>query len=73
MAFWLDLMRRTPVDRKIYNALSASQFVLQMYELGVRAQYPHADDREVRCRVAARHLPRELVTKAYGWDPQEHR
>jgi hypothetical protein len=72
MAFWLALMRQTPPDRKIYNALSAGQFVLDMYEAGVRSQYPHADEREVRCRVAARHLPRDLMIKAYHWDPDEH-
>lgn len=33
----------------------------------MRAQYPHASEREVFLRVAARRLGRELMIKAYGW------
>ena len=50
--------------------LSSAQFVLQLYEMGVRRMYPEASDREVLLRVAARHLPRELMIRAYGWDPE---
>ena len=69
MEVWLDLQRNMPFGEKLAATLSASQLVLQMYEMGVRSQYPEADDEEVRRRVAARHLPRDLVIRAYGWDP----
>ena len=69
---WLELMRSTPPGEKLANTFAASQWVLQMYEMGVRDQYPKADDEEVRRRVAARHPPRHLVMAAYGWDPDEH-
>ena len=69
MEVWLDLQRTMPPGEKLAATLAASQFVLQMYEMGVRDQYPLADDQEVLRRVAARHLPRELVIAAYGWDP----
>jgi hypothetical protein len=69
---WLDLQRKMPAGEKLAAVLNASQFVLQMYEMGVRRLYPEADDREVLLRVAARHLPRELMIAAYGWDPQGH-
>ena len=72
MQVWLDLQVSMPLGEKLAATLSASQFVLQMYEMGVRQQYPDADDREVRRRVAARHLSRDLVIRAYGWDPGEH-
>jgi len=32
--------------------------------------HPEASDHEVLLRVAARHLPRELMIRAYGWDPE---
>jgi hypothetical protein len=32
--------------------------------------HPQASDREVFLRVAARHLPRELMIRAYSWDPE---
>ena len=41
-----------------------------MAEAGVRKMHPQAPDREVFLRVASRHLPRELMIRAYGWDPE---
>ena len=70
MQVWVDLQRRMSPAEKLASVLSASQFVLQTYEMGVRHAYPQADDREVLLRVAARHLPRELMIGAYGWDPE---
>jgi hypothetical protein len=66
---WLRLQRDMPVGQKLFNVLEAGRFVLQMYEAGVRAQYPEADDREVLLRVASRHLDPETMIRAYGWDP----
>ena len=70
MEVWLDLLRKMTPGEKIAAALGAAQFVLQAYEMGVRRLHPDADDREVLLRVAARHLPRDLMIRAYGWDPQ---
>ena len=72
MEVWLDLQRRMPPGDKIFTVLAASQFVLQMYEAGVRLQYPQASEREVLLRTAARHLSRDLMIRAYGWDPELH-
>lgn len=69
MEVWLELQRSMPAGQKLKVTLDASQFVLQMYEMGVRNRHPNANDEEVRARVAASHLPRELVIRAYGWDP----
>ena len=52
------------------SALALADLALQMAESGVRIAYPHASDREVFLRVAARHLPRDLMIYAYGWDPE---
>jgi hypothetical protein len=38
----------------------------------VRSLWPHADEREVFLRVAARRLGRDLMIRAYGWDPEMH-
>jgi hypothetical protein len=70
MEVWLQLQRDLPVGEKISAALNGAQLVLGAYEMGVRRLYPNADDREVSIRVAARHLPRELMIRAYGWDPE---
>ncbi|HEX5431480.1 MAG TPA: hypothetical protein VFW83_05915 [Bryobacteraceae bacterium] len=66
MEVWLELMRTMPPGQKLAAALNGAGFLLQMYEMGVRRRYPNASDREVLRRVAARHLPAELVTLVYG-------
>ncbi len=38
---------------------------------GLRRRYPDASQRELRLRLAARRYGRELVIKAFGWDPGE--
>ena len=70
MEVWLSLQRRMPPGDKLASVLDASAFVLSMYEAGVRLQRPNASDREVLLRVAARHLNRDLMIRAYGWDPE---
>jgi hypothetical protein len=41
-----------------------------MARAGVRRQFPDADEHEIRMRVAARFVDRELMIAAYGWDPE---
>ena len=41
----------------------------RMSELGVRQRYPSAGDRDVRLRVLALRLGRDLMVEVYGWDP----
>ena len=72
MEVWIDLLRRMPPGEKLAVVLDATQLVLRFHEMGVRERYPDADDSEVAMRVAASHLPRELMIRAYGWDPAAH-
>ena len=70
MEVWLDVQRRMSPGEKIAAVLDASALVLEMYAIGVRAQFPNASEREVLLRVGSRHLSRELMIRAYGWDPE---
>ena len=72
MEVWLDLLRKMPPGDKLATTLALSDFARRLSETGVRMQYPEADDREVFLRTAARHLSRDLMIRAYGWDPDEH-
>ena len=51
-------------------AFELSDFAVRMAESGVRARYPEASEREVFLRSAALRLPRDLMIRAYGWDPE---
>jgi hypothetical protein len=72
MEVWINLQRKQSAGEKLASVFAASRFVLQMYEAGVRRLYPNADDKEVFLRTAARHLGRDLMIRAYGWDPEKH-
>src|SRR5258708_4004925 len=72
MEVWIDLQRRMPAEEKLAATLKASEFLLKKWESEVRLEHPHAGDAEVRSRVAARHLSRDLMIRTYGWDPEVH-
>ncbi|HXP83522.1 MAG TPA: hypothetical protein VN841_02310 [Bryobacteraceae bacterium] len=67
---WLELLRSKTPGERIAATLGLTSFALQMSEMGVRRMHPEASDREVFLRVAARHLPRDLMIRAYKWDPE---
>jgi hypothetical protein len=50
-------------------ALAMTEFAIRVSESGVRARYPNASEREVFLRAAALRIPRDLMIRAYGWDP----
>ena len=58
----------TPLE-KFEAVHAANQAVEEMAAAGVRQRYPHADEAEVRLRVIALRLGRDLSVAVYGWDP----
>jgi Rv0078B-related antitoxin len=70
MEVWLELLRQKAPGERLAATLGLADLALKMAEAGVRRMHPQAPDREVFLRVAARHLPRELMIRAYGWDPE---
>ena len=70
MEVWLGLLRRMTPGERIAATLGLTSFALRTSAAGVRTAYPEADDREVLLRVAARYLPRDLMIRAYKWDPE---
>jgi len=40
---------------------------------GLRLRHPHASEEELRLREAAQRFGRELMIRAYGWDPEQAR
>jgi hypothetical protein len=70
---WLDLIRGKTPGERIEMAFRLTDLALRMAEAGVRARYPEASEREVFLRSAALRIPRDLMIRAYGWDPEEHK
>jgi hypothetical protein len=36
--------------------------------MDIRRRHPHADERELRLRLASRTMDPELLKRAFGWD-----
>jgi len=70
MEVWLDILRRKTPGERMAMALEMSEFAARLSESGVRARYPNASEREIFLRSAALRLPRDLMIRAYGWDPE---
>ncbi|CAB4555883.1 MAG: hypothetical protein F2534_07220 [Actinobacteria bacterium] len=59
----------TPIDK--FRAVdAANRSVDLLAAVGVRQRHPGASDEEVRRRVVALRIGRELSIAAYGWDPE---
>lgn len=69
-AVQIELLRRMSPDQRLNLCFQLCDLVNSFSEAGVRAAYPHASEREVFLRTAARRLPRDLMIRAYGWDPK---
>ena len=72
MEVWLELLRKMTPEEKLARSLELSELAFRMSEAGVRRAYPHAGEREVFLRAAARRLSREQMIAAYGWDPESN-
>ena len=62
---------RTP-EQKLTDVFALSEGLFEATKAGVRLRYPRADEHEVFLRAVAMRLPRELMIRAYGWDPELH-
>jgi hypothetical protein len=67
---FLECQRRMTASEKMQGMLRLSQMVFETAEAEVRRQHPGIDHREAFLRTAARHLDRETMIRAYGWDPE---
>jgi hypothetical protein len=69
---YIGLYRNMTVSERLERVFELCELQQSLQEANVRALYPGADEREVFLRVAARRLGRDLMIKAYGWDPDLH-
>ena len=61
---------RMTAAQKAERVRQMTQAVQQMALARLRDQYPTASDRELQLRLASLWISRELMIKAFGWDPK---
>jgi hypothetical protein len=67
----VQLARKMSPGQKLEIAGAMSRTLWKLAEAGVRSSHPGAGEDEIRKRLSRRLLPRQLVTAAYGRDPEK--
>ena len=65
-----ELMRRLSPEQRLSLAFALTDAMRQLIISDLQHRFPAADANEIRRRFIARVLPREVVIKAYGFDPK---
>jgi hypothetical protein len=65
-----EIHRRRSPGEKANDVFDLTDWMIELAERGVRSRHPEVDEREVFLRAAALRIPRDLMIKAYGWDPE---
>jgi hypothetical protein len=66
---WMEMLRSRTPGEKIAMVFELTEMAMAMAEAGVRARYPRESEKALFLRCAALRLPRDLMVRAYGWDP----
>jgi hypothetical protein len=72
LAFFYEIQRKRPAGQKLVDVFDLSEGLFETVKAGIRLRYPEADEREVFLRAVASRVSRELMIRAYGWDPAAH-
>lgn len=63
--------RRMSAAEKLERVGRLGQMVKSVVLADLRARHPHADERELELRYAARMFDRETMLAAFGWAPDD--
>lgn len=58
----------TPAE-KLARMVAMTRRLQEIQLAEIRRRHPHADDWELKLRLASRRLEPELMRRAFGWDP----
>jgi len=68
----IELWRKLTPEQRLQKMFRIGKMLNTLVQAELRRHYPDATDREMQLRLAARSYSRELMVKAFGWDPQIH-
>jgi hypothetical protein len=67
----IELARKTPIWKKFAQVAATTETCRAFARAGIRRRHPDATEDEIKYRLAALMLGREIVKKVYGWDPEK--
>ncbi|MFH1679457.1 MAG: hypothetical protein ABIH26_02290 [Candidatus Eisenbacteria bacterium] len=65
----IEAYRRMPPWEKAERVSHLTRASQELALAGIRERHPGAPVRELRLRLAAFRLPREIMIRLFGWDP----
>ncbi len=72
LAVFYEIQRQRSPEQKLADTFDLSEGLFELVKSGIRLRHPDADEREVFLRAVSTRLSRELMIRAYGWDPLQH-
>lgn len=71
-AFLVEGYRRMTPEQKWARVFQLNAALEQLQTARILDQYGPMPERELKLRLAALRIPRDLMIAAFGWDPEEH-
>ncbi len=65
-----EIQRRRSPAQKLADVFALCEGLFETVKAGVQMRHPDAGEREVFLRAVATRTSRELMIRAYGWDPE---
>lgn len=70
-AVWIDGLRRMGAEERLRRACDLTATVRSLAAARLKERYgPALSERELRLRLAALWLDREILVRVFGWDPE---
>ena len=69
-ALQIDAYRRMSPAEKLRIVFDLQSAMDAIAMVGIRERHPRCNDEEARLRLASLKLDRELLVRAFGWDPE---
>ncbi len=67
----IELLRKAPAWKKLEMVSQITTTCRELALSGLRRRYPKSNDEELKKRLAALVLPRQIVIRVYNWDPEK--
>jgi hypothetical protein len=72
LSVFYEIQRKRPAGQKLLDVFDLSEGLFETVKAGIRLRYPEAEEREVFLRAVGSRVSRELMIRAYGFDPAVH-
>jgi len=66
----IGLWQRATPEQKLQKVFGIGAMLNELVRADLRSRYPDATERETQLRLASRSIDRDLMIRAFDWDPR---